>query len=193
LKYPLLFSPGKIGRLTLKNRVVLSPASVVIATLNREFGEDLIAYYEERAKGGAGLLISAAAAVDFVTASGGANQPAISGATFRSMERLARAVHKYEAKMFVQLYHRGKELPSSLIGGRQPVSASELTTKFGDTTHALTKRRDCRFGKKLCRRRPFGAARRVLTRRGARQPRLPAAPVYDPAVQPAHRRIRRQL
>ena len=160
MKYPLLFSPGRIGRLVLKNRIVLSPASVAIATLNREFGEDLIAYYEERAKGGTGLLISAAAAIDFVTASGGANQPAISGATFRSMERLARAVHKYDAKMFVQLYHRGKELPSSLIGGRQPVSASELVTKFGDTTHALTEEEIADLVKS------FAAAARLVQRAG---------------------------
>lgn len=137
MKYPRLFSPGRIGQVVLKNRVVLSPATVAAAGLNREFSDDLIAYYAERARGGAGLLISAAAAVDFVTASGGPNQPAISGETFRSMERLARAVHNWDAKMFVQLYHRGKEISSRLIGGRQPVSASGLATAHGETAREL--------------------------------------------------------
>ena len=55
--YEKLFSEGKIGNVTLKNRLVMSPMGIGLAELDGTPSEDMIAFYEARAIGGAGLII----------------------------------------------------------------------------------------------------------------------------------------
>jgi 2,4-dienoyl-CoA reductase-like NADH-dependent reductase (Old Yellow Enzyme family) len=50
-KYPLLFSEGKIGSVTIKNRVVMPPMGTVLCGPDGEMTDHLIAYYAERAAG----------------------------------------------------------------------------------------------------------------------------------------------
>ena len=64
--YDRLFSQGKIGSVTLKNRLVMSPMGIGLANLDGTPGEDMIAYYEARAIGGAGLIIPEIARVNDV-------------------------------------------------------------------------------------------------------------------------------
>ena len=52
-----LFEPFKIGSLTIPNRVALPPMVVAYAGPRGEVTEQLLAYYEARARGGAGLII----------------------------------------------------------------------------------------------------------------------------------------
>ena len=47
-----LFTPGKIGKLTIKNRAVLAPMQMMYGEHLGYAGEKAIAYYEERARGG---------------------------------------------------------------------------------------------------------------------------------------------
>lgn len=56
--YPHLFSAGKIGNLTLPNRVILAPMGTCHTGPDLRFSEELIEFYEERAKGGVGMIIS---------------------------------------------------------------------------------------------------------------------------------------
>ena len=56
-KYPKLFEPGLIGRILVKNRIVLPPCTTNYAGPTGEVTDRLISYYAERARGGAGLLI----------------------------------------------------------------------------------------------------------------------------------------
>ncbi|HKF76022.1 MAG TPA: FAD-dependent oxidoreductase [Candidatus Dormibacteraeota bacterium] len=55
--FPYLFSPLRVGSVTVPNRVVFSAHLTNLARDNRP-GPDLAAYYEERARGGAGLIIT---------------------------------------------------------------------------------------------------------------------------------------
>ena len=55
--YEKLFSKGKIGNITTKNRLVMSPMGIGLANLDGTPSEDMIAYYEARAEGGAGIII----------------------------------------------------------------------------------------------------------------------------------------
>ena len=57
-QYPNLLKPGKIGRLELKNRVVVTPVGLFYAESNGEAGDRFCAYMEERARGGAGLIMT---------------------------------------------------------------------------------------------------------------------------------------
>jgi 2,4-dienoyl-CoA reductase (NADPH2) len=56
-QYPLLFSPLTLGPIRVRNRVVFSAHLTNFAEDNRP-SERLIAYYRERARGGAGLIIT---------------------------------------------------------------------------------------------------------------------------------------
>lgn len=56
-QFPYLFSPLRLGAITVPNRIVFSAHLTNLAERNRP-GPDLVAYYEERARGGAGLIIT---------------------------------------------------------------------------------------------------------------------------------------
>ena len=56
MKYPYLFSPIRIGSLTIKNRIEATPLSFQDNTLEGYFTKNAIDCYELRAKGGAGIV-----------------------------------------------------------------------------------------------------------------------------------------
>ena len=60
--FPHLFSPLRIGGVTLKNRIVSTGHDTVMAE-NGFIGERLIAYHQARAKGQCGLIIVQAAGI----------------------------------------------------------------------------------------------------------------------------------
>jgi len=140
MKFEKLFQKGKIGNLTIKNRIVMTSMVPLMGAANGEATDDYIRYYEERAKGGTGLIITGAASVDSQTGLAGVHQVYVTNILHKApLEKLARSIHKYDAKVFMQLYHPGKETHSSAIGGNAPVAPSEVITKYGEKTHALTK------------------------------------------------------
>lgn len=57
-----LFAPGEIGRLRLKNRLVMAPMTTRLADSEGRVTEELLAYYHARATGGIGLVIAEMAA-----------------------------------------------------------------------------------------------------------------------------------
>lgn len=57
MNYDVLFTPFKIGRMEVKNRIVMSPMGTLMANRDGTFSENEIAYYEERARGGTGMII----------------------------------------------------------------------------------------------------------------------------------------
>ena len=65
MNYRHLFANGKIGSLVLKNRVVMPAMGTSMAGPNGEITEQQIAYYEERAKGGTGLIITEYTSIDY--------------------------------------------------------------------------------------------------------------------------------
>jgi len=58
-----LLQPGRIGSLTLPNRVIMAPMGTEMGTHEGLFTEREIAYYTERAKGGTGLVVTGISAV----------------------------------------------------------------------------------------------------------------------------------
>lgn len=55
--FPHLFSPARVGRLALSNRIVFAATSSELADHEGFVTEDMVEYYAERARGGAGLLV----------------------------------------------------------------------------------------------------------------------------------------
>ncbi|MCM3569033.1 FAD-dependent oxidoreductase [Neobacillus mesonae] len=104
-----LFTPKKIGALWIKNRI-LSTGHMTSYVRDGIPTDRLIAYHKERAKGGAGLIIVEANAVHptaFFTAD---TICAFKDEVIPYYKKLAEAVHPYGTKMFVQLFHPGREV-----------------------------------------------------------------------------------
>ena len=140
MRYEKLFKPGRIASLELKNRIVMPAMGCSLAESTGEAGARIIRYYAERAKGGAGLIITEITRIDDETGVGTPNQLSVTNTHMvAQLSRLAEAVHAYDTKIFVQLHHPGNQTPSRLIGGKQPVSASDVTCKvIGEQPRPLT-------------------------------------------------------
>ncbi|MCC8067311.1 MAG: NAD(P)/FAD-dependent oxidoreductase [Clostridiales bacterium] len=108
--YERLFSEGKIGNLTLKNRVVMSPMGLNFANASGEASDCLIDFYTERAKGGVGLIYTEICCVDEEHGKGSAaNLRANDFRYIPSLQRMVDSVHKYGTKMILQLQHPGRQ------------------------------------------------------------------------------------
>lgn len=130
MAYTHLFQKGKIGALTLKNRIVMPAMGVSMAEPDGRANEHIIRYYEERAKGGVGLIITEITRVEPVYGTAIPNQlGAYDGYQVPHLERLAERVHKYGTKILMQLQHPGRENKSSMIGGKQIVAPSPVMCK----------------------------------------------------------------
>lgn len=140
MKYQKLFTPGKIGSLELKNRIVMSAMGVSFAKSTGEASDDMIAYYEERAKNGCGLIITEITRIDDVNGVGTNCQLSLTDAKhIPQMERLVMAVHKHGAKLFPQLHHPGRQTHARLMQGRPPVAPSPIPCgKCKEMPHELT-------------------------------------------------------
>lgn len=131
LKYEKIFQKGKIGGLTLKNRIVMSPMHDGLGRTGGDVSERAIEYYAARAKGGVGLIINGFTVVcpDELSGTACAGQSALLTLDNRnSFQYLAERVHEYDTKLFVQLHHPGRSVyaPEKLNGGRQPVSCTAM-------------------------------------------------------------------
>ncbi|MCM3690702.1 FAD-dependent oxidoreductase [Neobacillus niacini] len=141
MKYNHLFSKGKIGNLVLKNRVIMPAMGTNLGGPNGEVTDHQIAYYEERAKGGTGLIIVEYTSIDYEYGRSTFNQLRIDEDRFiPGIHRLATVVQKYGAKLFVQLQHSGRETTSMVLGGaRQIVAPSPVTcAAIGEEPRELT-------------------------------------------------------
>ena len=140
MTYTKLFESGSIGGVELKNRIVMPAMGCSLAEVTGEPGPRMIKYYTERARGGAGLIITEITRIDDETGVGTPNQLSVTNThVIGQLSRLVEAVHTYDTKLFVQLHHPGNQTPSRLIGGKQPVSASDVTCKvIGEQPRPLT-------------------------------------------------------
>ena len=107
-RYPHLLSPGRIGTLELKNRIAVTAMGVSLSEEDGTVGEKIIAYHEEQARGGAGLIISGVAGVAWPVGCVAMQQTAISDDRFiPGLKALCDRVHAAGARIATQLHHGG--------------------------------------------------------------------------------------
>ena len=141
VKYKKMFEPGKIGNLKIKNRVVMPPMGTGLAYFSGEASPDIIRYYEERAKGGCGLIITEITRVDEEHGWGLARQLAVTKPGFISrLQRLVDTVHKYGTKIFIQLHHPGREGHARINPNRNQIVAptAMVTDRCNEMPHELS-------------------------------------------------------
>jgi 2,4-dienoyl-CoA reductase-like NADH-dependent reductase (Old Yellow Enzyme family) len=121
---PTLFSPLKIGALTLPNRLFMAPLTRARATRDHVPTPRMADYYAQRA--GAGLIISEATGISRQ----GLGWPYAPGlwtdAQVEAWKPVTAALHDAGGRIFAQLWHMGRVVHPSL-SGEQPVSASATT------------------------------------------------------------------
>ncbi|QAA34262.1 FAD-dependent oxidoreductase [Clostridium manihotivorum] len=131
MKYSNIFSPLKVKNMTIKNRIIMPPMGSNYASQSGEINNDHIKYYEQRAKGGTGLIIVENAAVEFPLGSNGTTQLRIDHDSFiPALYRLTERLHKYGTCVAMQINHSGASAVPERIGC-QPVSSSNIPSKTG--------------------------------------------------------------
>jgi len=118
-RYSHLLAPGSIGKLQLRNRIVVMSMGVSLAEEDGTVGERILSYHAEQAKGGAALIISGACGVAWPIGGVQINQLAISEDRFiPGLQTLSDAIHSHDAKFAVQLHQGGLVAAQDLYAGR---------------------------------------------------------------------------
>ncbi|MBW7922816.1 MAG: FAD-dependent oxidoreductase [Rubellimicrobium sp.] len=137
LRFPSLFQPIRLGSVEIRNRFVFQPHFTALGGRDGVPSDDHVAYHEERAIGGAGLIVFESQAIHpsgkmsrrFVNAWDPTVVPALA--------RVTGAVHRHGAKIFSQLTHGGHtslEHPPHLLWAptQMPEPSSHFSTKALD-------------------------------------------------------------
>ena len=129
--YPHIFSPLTVKNMTIKNRIVMMPMGTNYGEQNGEMSFLHINYYEQRAKGGTGLIIVENASIDSPQGSNGTTQLRIDHDNYLPrLFKFCENIHRYGTKIAIQINHAGASAVSSRIN-MQPVSASDVPSKEG--------------------------------------------------------------
>lgn len=137
-KKDMLFTPFKIGSCEIKNRIVMAPMGGTWLVARGMFNPNAAAYYAERAKGGAGMIMTG---ITFLTDIGGHKtwfhdnyDVFVPGA-----KKMMEEIHKYGSKLFLQLgagFGRALPVDSHMVMSASPdpanayISASEVPNVF---------------------------------------------------------------
>jgi 2,4-dienoyl-CoA reductase (NADPH2) len=128
--------PGAIGTLALCNRIIMG--SMHLGVESHQDGAALAAFYAERARGGAGLIVTGGSSVSRAGA-GGRNYSFINDpANAPALRRAVEAVHDANGRIALQLFHAGRYALLASFG-LQPVAPSAVPSRFSpDPPHALS-------------------------------------------------------
>ena len=136
--YPHVFSPVEIGGITLRNRVFVSAHTT-------NFGADFlpterhVAYHRERARGGAGLIITEPLRVH-ATSLGRAGGLAADPAALPMLTKITEAVRAEGAAVFSQITHAGRHSENVFRRTAAWGPTSRRWTAGGHVPHAMTRR-----------------------------------------------------
>ncbi|MFA4911945.1 MAG: hypothetical protein WC649_13020, partial [Desulfobacteria bacterium] len=120
----MLFEPITIGRMEIKNRVAMAPMGTLQGTYDGYATDQLIAYYNARAKGGVGLII---VEHTLVTNKYGMGLLGLwDDWHMTSLNELVESVHAFDSKIIIQLSAgMGRQGVSRWLGER-PVAPSAI-------------------------------------------------------------------
>ena len=123
---PSLFDPITIGAVDAPNRILMAPLTRGRADKEAVPTEMMVDYYTQRAS--AGLIISEATGISRE----GLGWPFAPGlwtdAQVEAWKPVTASVHAAGGRIIAQLWHMGRQVHSSVIGG-QPVSSSATATE----------------------------------------------------------------
>lgn len=107
--FPRLLSPLDVGPVTLPNRVVFTAHTTNMSADENLAGAQMLAYYRERARGGAGLIVLEASAVHPGADIHGTSLRAYDPRSSERYSELADAIRAEGGRFVVQLFHTGAQ------------------------------------------------------------------------------------
>jgi 2,4-dienoyl-CoA reductase-like NADH-dependent reductase (Old Yellow Enzyme family)/thioredoxin reductase len=123
--FPELFKPGSIGKMELKNRIVMPPMVRNWATADGAITDRLLEHFAEVARGGVGFIIIEASYIE-PRGKGFANEIGLyDDKLIPGLKKLVETVHDNGAKIAMQVYHAGRQTVSQ-VTGTQPVAPSPI-------------------------------------------------------------------
>ena len=120
MMFPNLFSPLKLGATEVKNRISFQPHLTNLAVNNLP-SERQMYYWGERAKGGAGLIITEEMSVHPTDMAYEKLIDVYHPEVIPGFKKITDYVHQYDARIFAQLNHNGQQGDGSI--SRLPVWA----------------------------------------------------------------------
>jgi 2,4-dienoyl-CoA reductase-like NADH-dependent reductase (Old Yellow Enzyme family)/thioredoxin reductase len=149
-----LFEPGMIGKIEVKNRIILGPLGRGFTFATRPGGyltDRLLAFYEARAKGGVGLIQLTVSSLGRPYSTGLVFGPGslsiVDDEHIASARQFTKAIHAHGTKVSFQITHHGAAIASA-VQRRPPVEYPELMRVVAPTgkrdpvtgfeTHTLT-------------------------------------------------------
>ena len=139
MNYEALFTPFRIGNMEVRNRIALSAMGNLMANRDGTFSEAEIAYFEERAKGGTGLILVGQGYLTADLGQGVLGHYWDHHHMVPSARALTERIHAYGAKVVTQL-SCGTGRNANEIHGKPPYSASDNTWVWDPSVkcHPLT-------------------------------------------------------
>lgn len=134
---PFTFKNG----VTLRNKAVMAPMTIMASFFNGMVSSDEIEYYRERA-GGVGMLITAVAYVSPGGIGFDGELSAASDDMVESLRSLATAIKSKGAKAILQVFHAGRKSLARMLSGVQPVSASAVKAEWPEYSEMPRELRD---------------------------------------------------
>ncbi len=122
MQYPNLFSPFAIKSTEIRNRIFSTGHDTYLPEAGLP-SDALIAYQRARARGGAGLIVIQVVGVHETSRYTEALLMGTSDNCIQPFRRLIDAIHAEGTKVFVQLFHPGRELLGRPDGVVQPAFA----------------------------------------------------------------------
>lgn len=138
MSYPHLFAPGRIGRLHLRNRIILAALSTNSADAEGGVTPHTLEFYRVRAAGGVALTLVEATIVQPNTNATGPHLGVWDDRFLPGLSRLARVIRESGSIPVLQLFHGGPKAPGRWNGGAQPVSASAVPLLEDEPPRPLT-------------------------------------------------------
>jgi 2,4-dienoyl-CoA reductase (NADPH2) len=123
-----LFEPVTIRKMEVGNRIYM-PAMHLGMAKNYQVTDQIVAFYAERAKGGAGMICVGFATIDELSGNmltlGAHDDEHIPG-----LKRLAETIQAGGARAVVQINHAGRYNHPMLMGGKKPVAPSPIASRI---------------------------------------------------------------
>lgn len=141
IDYDVLFTPYKIGNVTIKNRIGMSAMGLFSANTDGSPSMFTSAFYEDRARGGTGLIIVGASMVSRAAANGITGMYWEDKAVVPHHTDIVERCHRYGAKAAIAIgVGSGRNAFLTMLDGRKPVSASAIPSRWDPNLlcHPLT-------------------------------------------------------
>lgn len=138
-QYPELFSPLKVGNLTLKNRIKTGPMSIVELDPKGGYTEQTIAFYESLAAGGAAVVTLGESIVGSDNGMTHLQQIRFDNPNVPfTLQRIADAIHAHNCLINIEISHGGAMADSIYNNGRQTMGPTGMIDEWGDEIREMT-------------------------------------------------------